>query len=164
MILFVNIRKFSTNAHPVAGLPRRLAAMVYDSLLLLALLLIATACFLPLTGGTAITWERFPVLWLSHKLVVAAVIVGFYGIFWTRRGETLGMTSWRLRVERLDGTLLTWRDTLVRIGAAVLSWMPLGLGWIWCLVDRDGRTWHDILSQTRVVVLPKVKRRSVSGG
>jgi len=164
MILFVGTPDIADYPFLAAGLLRRLAALVYDGLLLLALLFLVTACFLPLTGGTAITWERFPVLWLSHKLVVAAVIVGFYGIFWTRRGETLGMTSWRLRVERLDGTLLTWRDTLVRIGAAVLSWMPLGLGWIWCLVDRDGRSWHDILSQTRVVVLPKVKRRSVSGG
>jgi len=164
MILFVNTLKLSTDALPVASLPRRLAAMVYDGLLLLALLLIATACFLPLTSGTAITWERFPLLWLLHKLVVATVIVGFYGIFWTRRGETLGMTSWRLRVERLDGSLLTWRDALVRIGAAVLSWIPLGLGWIWCVVDRDRRTWHDILSQTRVVVLPKGRRRSVSAG
>jgi len=164
MILFVNTLKLSTDALPVASLPRRLAAMVYDGLLLLALLLIATACFLPLTSGTAITWERFPLLWLLHKLVVATVIVGFYGIFWTRRGETLGMTSWRLRVERLDGSLLTWRDALVRIGAAVLSWIPLGLGWIWCVVDRDRRTWHDILSQTRVVVLPKGRRRSASAG
>ena len=164
MILFVNIRKFSTNAHPVAGLPRRLAAMVYDSLLLLALLLIATACFLPLTGGTAITWPGFPLLWVLHKLIIAGVVVSFYGVAWTRTGATLGMASWRLRVERLDGSRLTWRDTVVRIGAAILSWIPLGLGWVWCVVDREGRSWHDILSRTRVVVLPKGRRRPGSTG
>ena len=38
--------------HPTAaGLLRRLGALLYDSLLLLALLLIGTACFLPFTGG-----------------------------------------------------------------------------------------------------------------
>ncbi len=162
MILFVNVPNMSSDTRPVAGLARRLAALAYDGLLVLALLLIATACFLPFTGGTAITWQRFPLAWLLHKLVIAAVIVGFYGVFWTRRGATLGMASWRLRVERRDGALLTWRDSLVRVGAAVLSWIPLGLGWIWCVIDRDGRTWHDILSQTRVVVLPKGARREMS--
>lgn len=138
--------------------------MVYDGLLLLALLFLVTACFLPLTGGTAITWAGFPLLWLLHKFAVAGVIVGFYGIAWTRSGETLGMASWRLRVERLDGSLLTWRDTAMRIGAAILSWIPLGFGWLWCFVDAEGRSWHDILSQTRVVVLPKGRRRAGSAG
>lgn len=149
---------------PAAGLPRRLAALVYDGLLLLALLFIATACFLPFTGGTAITWRAFPLLWALHKLTIAAAIVGFYGVAWTRSGETLGMASWRLRVERLDGSRLDWLDTAVRIGAAVLSWVPLGLGWLWCVFDRDGRTWHDIVSRTRVVVLPKGRRRAGSAG
>ncbi|HEX9207352.1 MAG TPA: RDD family protein [Steroidobacteraceae bacterium] len=147
-----------------AGLLRRLAAMLYDGLLLLALLLIATACFLPFTGGTALTWDRFPLPWLLHKLVVVGVFVGFYGVFWTRRGQTLGMASWRLRVERYDSAPLTWRDTLLRLGAAVLSWIPCGLGWAWCVFDREHRTLHDILSRTRVVVLPKGGRRAGSAG
>ena len=50
-------REPTTNSRPAAGLPRRLAALVYDSLLLLALLMIATACFLPFTGGEAVTWS-----------------------------------------------------------------------------------------------------------
>lgn len=149
---------------PAAGLLRRLAAMLYDGLLLLALMLIATACFLFFTGGTAIDWNHFPLLWVLHKLVVVGLIVGFYGVFWTRRGQTLGMASWHLHVQRADGGLLTWRDTLVRIGAGVLSWIPLGLGWIWCAFDRENRTLHDILSRTRVVVLPKGVRRSGSAG
>ena len=149
---------------PAAGLLRRLAAMLYDGLLLLALLLIATACLLPFTGGKAIDWDHFPLLWLLHKLMVVGLLVGFYGVFWTRRGQTLGMASWHLRVERVDGAVLTWHDALVRLGAVVLSWIPLGLGWIWCVVDRRHRTWHDILSQTRVVMLPKGLRRSSLGG
>lgn len=157
MILFVSAPNISDVPSP-AGLWRRLAALLYDGLLLLALLFIVTACFLPLTGGTAITWAGFPLLWVLHKLAIAIVIVGFYGVAWTRTGQTLGMASWRLRAERRDGSRLTWRDSAVRIGAAMLSWIPLGLGWFWCTFDRDGRTWHDILSQTRVVVLPKGRR------
>ena len=137
-----------------AGLFRRLAALLYDSLLLIAILMIATAAFLPFTGGDAVTWRRFPWLWMVHKLVVAALIVGYYGVAWTRQGQTLGMASWRLRVERRDGTLPDWRDTTTRVAGALLSWAPLGLGWWWCLGPRH-ETWHDRLSRTRVVVLPK---------
>jgi uncharacterized RDD family membrane protein YckC len=137
-----------------ASLFRRLAAMLYDGLLLIAILMIATAAFLPFTGGEAVSWDRFPVLWAVHKLVVMALIIGFYGLFWTRQGQTLGMASWRLRVQRNDGSLLDWRDTALRVAIATLSWAPLGLGWWWCLGPRH-ETWHDRLSRTRVVVLPK---------
>jgi len=68
------------------------------------------------------------------------------------------MEAWRLRVEREDGALLDWRDVVTRIGAGVLSLLPFGLGWLWILVDRDKRAWHDRLSRTRVVVLPTRKR------
>ena len=138
-----------------AGLSRRLAALIYDALLLLALWMIATAAFLPFTGGEALRWRASPALFVLHKLVLIGIVVGFYGVFWTRQGHTLGMASWRLRAERLDGTLLDWGDTVRRLLAAVLSWLPAGLGWFWCMFDRDHRTWHDMLSQTRVILVPK---------
>jgi uncharacterized RDD family membrane protein YckC len=138
-----------------AGLPRRLAAMFYDGLLLAAILMIATALLLPLTGGEAITPADHPWLELAYRLILAGLVVLFFGTFWTRRGQTLGMASWRLRVEREDGSLLTWGDTVKRLAAALLSWLPLGLGYAWILFDREGRAWHDRLSRTRVVLLPK---------
>jgi len=138
-----------------AGLLRRLAAMLYDGLLLLALLIVATALFLPLTGGEALDPGRNPVLEFVYRSVLLLLIVGFFGLFWTRRGQTLGMASWRLRVEREDGALLGWRDTLRRLGWALVSLLPLGLGFLWILFDPERRAWHDRLSRTRVVLLPK---------
>ncbi len=129
--------------------------MLYDGLLLAALLMIVTACFLPFTGGEAVTWRQFPLLAALHRLACVAAIVVYCGLPWTRRGQTLGMTTWRLRVQRDDGYLLTWRDVAQRLGASLLSWIPAGLGWWWALFDRERRTWHDSLSRTRVVVLPK---------
>jgi len=129
--------------------------MLYDGLLLAALLMIVTACFLPFTGGEAVTWRQFPLLAVLHRLACIAAIVVYCGLPWTQRGQTLGMTTWRLRVQRDDGYLLTWRDVLQRLGASLLSWIPAGLGWWWALFDRERRTWHDLLSRTRVVVLPK---------
>ena len=138
-----------------ASLPRRLAAMFYDGLLLVAILMIATALLLPFSGGEAITAADHPWLESAYRLLLGGLVVLFFGTFWTRSGQTLGMASWRLRVEREDGSLLTWGDTTKRLAAAVLSLLPMGLGFIWMLFDRDGRAWHDRLSRTRVVLLPK---------
>jgi len=138
-----------------AGLLRRLAAMLYDGLLLLALLMVATGLFLPFTGGEAISLRDDPALEFGYRAVLLLLTVGFFGIFWTRRGQTLGMASWRVRVEREDGALPGWGDALRRLAAAVISWLPLGLGFLWILVDPQRRAWHDRLSRTRVVVVPK---------
>jgi uncharacterized RDD family membrane protein YckC len=138
-----------------ASLARRLAAMFYDGLLLVAILMIATALLLPFTGGAAITAADHRWLASAYRLLLAGLVVLFFGTFWTRSGQTLGMASWRLRVEREDGTLLTWGDATKRLAAAVLSLLPIGLGFVWILFDREGRAWHDRLSRTRVVLLPK---------
>jgi uncharacterized RDD family membrane protein YckC len=138
-----------------AGLARRLGAVVYDALLLAALWFVTTALFLPLTGGEALSSMRTPRLELVYRAALVAVLVAFYGLSWTSRGQTLGMAAWRLRVEREDGGLLTWRDVLARLAAALLSWFPLGLGWLSALVDPQRRTWHDRLTRTRVVMLPR---------
>jgi uncharacterized RDD family membrane protein YckC len=129
--------------------------MLYDGLLLLALLMAATALFLPLTGGEALNAQDHPVLELLYQAALVLLILGFFGLFWTRRGQTLGMASWRLRVEREDGRLLIWGDTARRLAWALLSLLPLGLGLVWNLLDPERRAWHDRLSRTRVVVLPK---------
>jgi len=142
-----------------AGLLRRLAAMLYDGLLLLAVLMVATALFLPLTGGEAIDPRTNPLLEFVYRAVLVLLVVGFFGLFWTRRGQTLGMASWRLRVEREDGNLLGWGDTLRRLGWSLLSLLPLGLGYLWIVFDPLRRAWHDRLSGTRVVVLPKSAAR-----
>ena len=129
--------------------------MFYDSLLLLALLMIVTALFLLTTGGEAIDPRTQPVLEFIYRLVLLLLIVGFFGMSWTRSGQTLGMATWRLRVEREDGRRLTWGDTLRRLGWALVSLLPAGLGFAWVLFDPERRAWHDRLSRTRIVVVPK---------
>jgi len=142
-----------------ASLPRRLGAILYDTLLLTGLLMVGTAVLLPFTHGEAITARTHPALEWTYRLMLVALITGFYGVSWTRRGQTLGMAAWRLRVEREDGALLTWRDTLRRLAAALLSLLPAGLGFAWIAFDPERRAWHDRLSRTRVVIVPKATAR-----
>lgn len=135
-----------------AGLGRRLGALFYDALLLAALLMIATVILLPLSHGEAITRETLgPFVFVAFQAYLVAVIVLYYGVCWTRTGQTLGMRTWKIRVLRTNGTRLRWRDVFVRMAAGALSWAALGLGYLWLFIDRETLTWHDRLSKTRVV-------------
>ena len=134
-----------------AGLFRRLAALFYDALLLIALLMLATWGLLPFTHGEAIASDS--PLWIryGYRALLITVIVGYFGWFWTHGGQTLGMLAWRIRVVRADGSRLRWRDVGVRLAAALLSGLVAGLGYLWLYFDRERLTWHDRLSATRVV-------------
>ena len=139
----------------IAGVLRRFGAMFYDGLLLIAVMMVLTAVFLPFTDGEAITYETVGAFEYAYRALLFMTFIGFFGIFWTRRGQTLGMAAWRIRVERLDGSLLTWTDTLKRLAGALVSLLACGLGYFWMYVDRDRMTWHDRWTRTRVVVMGK---------
>ncbi|MEJ2454973.1 MAG: RDD family protein [Candidatus Thiodiazotropha sp.] len=128
------------------GLLRRLAAIFYDLLLLIALLAVATTLItLPFgmpKGGTLLAYQ-----WFLFEIIPLLFFTGF----WWRGGQTLGMRAWRLKVVRMDGKPLSWGDALKRHLAALLSCLTLGLGFLWVLVDREGLAWHDRLSGTRLI-------------
>ncbi len=140
-----------TTSIPRAGLWRRLAALLYDSFLIASLLFLFAAITTLLNRGPVV--PEHPLFYL-YQLMLIAVVVVFYGWFWIRSGQTLGMQAWRLQLRRQDGQPLDWMDVLRRCSVGLLSWLPLGLGYLWVLVDRDTLTWHDRLSSTEVVVLP----------
>jgi uncharacterized RDD family membrane protein YckC len=120
--------------------------MVYDALLLVAVWFAATAVLLPFTGGEAI---RASEEWYTAYLVVVAF--GYFGWFWTHGGQTLGMRTWNLRLAAAGNDGISWQQAAVRFAGACLSWLAFGAGYLWILVDRDRRTWHDHLSKTRIV-------------
>lgn len=128
------------------GLLRRLAAVLYDSLLVLALVFLATLPLVVLNDGEAIPAQSW---WYRCYLLV--IVGGYFVFFWVRGGETLGMKSWRVMLVSRDGGPVTLRAAVMRAGAAALSWLPAGAGFLWALFDADGLAWHDRLSHTRLV-------------
>ena len=134
-----------------AGLLRRVAAMLYDFLLVVALLFLATIPFVAVRGGEPVeTGEN-----LIYRLVMLLVVYAFFVGFWSRSGRTLGMQSWRLQLEDDAGNVPSVGRASLRLAASLLSWMPLGLGFIWQLWDPQRLTWHDRISGTRLVYYPK---------
>lgn len=138
------------------SLPRRLGALLYDTALLFALLMLAAAILIvPYELLAARPFPDRELLYLTlERLYLLAVIVGFFVYFWTHGGQTLGMRSWRIRVVRNDGGALSARDALRRFAWATLSLLPAGLGLWWCLFDPDRLAWHDRRSGTRLVPVP----------
>ena len=140
---------------PAAGLLRRLAALLYDSLLLLALWFATAALLLAASGGLLSQPDRPPWLLLLEQTSLLLVTFLFWGGFWAHGGQTLGMRAWRLKLVDDYGSPISWQRAARRCLAALLSLAPLGLGYLWILIDPQRRAWHDRLSGTRVVVLPK---------
>lgn len=148
---------------PTAGLPRRFAAIFYDFLLCVALMMVVTLVYqhglLRLIYGSeqllamsqAGALDRDPLL----ATVVLFSLFAFFAKFWTHTGQTLGMQVWGLRIENADGSAISLWQALLRFLIAIISWLLGGLGFLWMLWDKDGRSWHDIYSESRVVQLPK---------
>jgi uncharacterized RDD family membrane protein YckC len=158
-----------------AGPLRRLGAILYDTLLVVALLMVFTALFLlftrePVTPQSG--WRLY-----LYRAVLVSVVLTFFVYFWTVKGRTLGMQAWRLRVERMDGSLPTVRDVLLRLMFAAVPWIPgvvvavlasqsaapknlatigyclfalVSLNYASAWFDVQRRSWHDRFLQTRV--------------
>ena len=140
-----------------ASLWRRLGAMIYDALLMLAILFAVTLPLVALRDGEPIESGNL----LYQVLLVGTAYVFFVG-FWWRYGRTLGMQSWRIRIELPDGGEPSLSACSIRFVAAILSWLPLGLGFLWQLVDRESLSLHDRLSGTRLRYYPKTAEPEAS--
>ena len=135
-----------------APLPRRLGAILYDGLLVLALLFLGTLPFVAIRGGEPVEPGEAP-----YQIALIVIAWLFFVGFWTRSGRTLGMQTWRLQLETVDGEVPGFSAATLRFFAAILSWLPLGLGFWWQLWDDQNLTWHDRLSATRLRYYPKEK-------
>jgi uncharacterized RDD family membrane protein YckC len=133
------------------GLLRRIGAILYDTLLVAALLFLATIPFIAVRGGEPVEAADN----LIYQIVLLLVIYAFFVGFWVKKGRTLGMQSWGLQIETQDGKRPTVYQASIRLFAAFLSLLPAGLGFIWQLWDKDGLAWHDRLSGTRLVYYPR---------
>jgi len=141
---------------------KRLFAILYDLFLLISLLLIvggiiSTLAINYFNNGHAITDTHpahtpYQIILLSNFFLLSFL---FFGWFWTHGGQTLGMRTWRIQLISESGGAISWKIAFVRFLAGLLSIMCFGLGFLWSLADAEKRTWHDILSHTRLIKLIK---------
>ena len=145
---------------------RRLAAILYDSLLVLALMFLIgfiNLCIqLQIYGKEQLkimTEQGNTIGGPVFYAVLLVTIYGFFGFFWTRSGQTLGMQAWRIQIVRKtsdsEKQMITPWQSVVRFLIAIPALLLLGLGLFWAFFDNEKRSWQDRASSSQVILLPK---------
>lgn len=130
------------------SLLRRLASLLYDTVLLLALLLAATFVFLLLFGDATAYPQRF-FLQLYAWLVAAAYFVWC----WLHGGQTLAMRTWHIRLTSRSGGPISRVQAIQRYLWASGGLLFFGAGFLWALFDRQGLFLHDRLAGTQLIAV-----------
>ena len=147
-----------------APLWRRLAAMAYDSVLIMAIWMVVAFIVLSLFGidnartvdGDVVTLDP-----VYKNVLLAAMVLSawsFFAWFWTHSGQTLGMQAWRIRVQNAGGTPVSVKQTVIRFAGALVSLLPAGLGYWAMLFSADRKTLHDRLSGSEVMLVALMEK------
>ena len=121
-------------------LPRRLASMGYEAILLFGVGFFAAWLFFFASGGRDAThgWERY-----ALQFFILVVFAAYFLWCWLRGGQTLAMKAWHIRVVGV-----TPQKALLRFVLAVLL-LPISIPW--AIFDREKQFLHDRLAGTRLV-------------
>lgn len=139
---------------------RRIAAILYDSLLVIAIWMIVGFLVLRAFGiDQAQTVEGNTVILdpLYKSVLFMAMLLSafsFFSWFWIHSGQTLGMQAWKIKIQALDGSAITLKQSAIRFALAPLSFICFGAGYFWMFFDNKSRSLHDIASTTEIVTVP----------
>ena len=126
---------------------RRLASLLYESLLLFAVAFLGTWLFQFAAGTTVIEGWRLRLL----QLFLLALFAAYFLWCWLRGGQTLAMKTWRIRLVAMNGHgSLSPKAALLRFLYALLL-VPTTIGILWALVDRDRQFLHDRLAGSLLI-------------
>ena len=163
-------------ALPRASLVRRLGALVYELLLLVAIVFVASFLVLPLVSpGHSGTAGTLTVPALPERValfcMLFAILAGYFVWSWSGGRRTLPMKTWRLKLVLANGEslpakvallryLATWIGPVLSLAAyAVLHrygygahalWL-IAFNFLWAFVDPERQFLHDRIAGTRIV-------------
>ena len=132
------------------GLARRLASMLYEGLVIFAVLLIGFLLPQILLHGFGLVIA--PRLLLVHVILL---LMFYFVWFWLNGGQTLPMKTWKLILTNEDGRSLRPAQAILRYLAAWPSVLFFGVGIVWALFDKNGQFLHDRIAGTRIVFADK---------
>ena len=136
-----------TLLHAPASPGRRAIALVYEALLLIAVVFIGSLPFVMLMHGAEPNIAR-PLM----QTYLVALLGLYFGWQWRHGGQTLALRTWRMRIVTHDGMPLTWKHALKRFAFALPGTLLFGAGFLWALVDREKLFLHDRLAGTRIMM------------
>ncbi len=158
------------------SLRRRLACWVYEGVLLFGIVMVAGFAY------STLTQQRHAMIGTTGLRAVVFVVLGLYFAgFWSSRGQTLAMQTWKIRLVSASGDRVTWlraavryllswlwflpallslhlaglsgtADSLIAVAVGVVAYAALA----WLRPDRQ--YWHDAICGTRLVLVqPQVR-------
>jgi uncharacterized RDD family membrane protein YckC len=133
---------------PLAGLGRRSLSLVYEVLLVAAVVLVGSFPFVMMAQGAG-TLAR-PLF----QLYLVALTGAYFTWQWQRGGRTLAMKTWRLKLVTREGGELAWDHAVKRYCYALAGTLAAGSGFLWALLDRERLFLHDRLAGTRIIYAP----------
>src|SRR5688500_10279890 len=160
---------------PLAGVLRRWAALVYEALLLTALVFITGFLLAPLVSPGSATRGELVMPSPAARIgpFVALFTLGgvFFAWIWSEGRRTLPMKAWRLALVTCAYAPLSPRRAFLRYvaawigpalavvthaalaphGFAALAWPLVFLNWLAALVDPQRQFLHDRMAGTRLV-------------
>jgi uncharacterized RDD family membrane protein YckC len=146
----------------------RIAAMIYESLLVTAVVFVASFIIIPVVGEMHAPWQRH-----LFQVYILGILFTYFSAFWLRSGQTLAMKTWRIRLLDQTGGTLSLKQAVLRFVLAgffpalaltgywwthtsIFFWIFFaGLSFLWALVDRDRQFLHDRIAGTRLVRVPR---------
>ena len=140
----------------IASRRRRLGSLLYEALVILALMLFLFLLPIAVFSGVSHLIPAPGLLWFYLFL-----LLGVYFVWcWVKAGQTLAMKTWRLTlVDAQSARPLRPLQAVVRYGMGWLCW-PTGLALLWSFLDPDGQFLHDRIAGTRILYVPKPKPNS----
>lgn len=148
---------------------RRLAALVYDLLAVVAMVMVVGYVCQRITGGTLISTDGQAHIAWWYQPLQALVVSTYFVASWLRGGQTLGMRPWRIRLRNEQGlgvspmqalvrllvaaapllllTLAPWLGTRTALWAVAIAW----IAWFGVATfDPRRRALHDVIARTEL--------------
>lgn len=130
----------------IPGIGRRLASMLYEALLLVAVLFTAAFIFVAIARNAT-----SPAIRPIFQTYLVGTIAAYFLWYWLHGGQTLPMKTWHLRLISTNGSPISLKQACLRFVLAAIG-IASGLSIIWALFDRDRQFLHDRLAGTKLVM------------
>lgn len=163
-----------------APLAKRLIGVVYELLLMIAMLMVSGGIYQAIAGAAGVAPESLSQHrgWQSGLFVwVTLILFMYYSFCWTRSGQTLPMKTWKMRLVSEHHPHVALSQAQWRFFSLMLFILPLGPAWVlskhqqipmafvwiaalwallpyaWGFFDKDRQFLHDRLAHTRIIRL-----------
>ena len=132
-----------------AGFFRRVFSLVYDSFLVLGIILVFTFGLVFLHGG----YEKMGIVGQILQLFIILLSGPCYYIyFWLKnKGQTTGMQAWKIQLVSHDDKPIKIKQAFIRCISSIFTGLLFGLGYFSIFRSKDKISWSDRISNTRIV-------------